>query len=60
MGQDMWRQISTGLPGGPGVMASSKMGILEMKPILVGHGEGYQWPCQIGEGRMWWELLAHG
>lgn len=56
----MWRQSSPGLPGGPGVMASSKMGILEMKPILVGNGEGYQWACQIGEGRMWWELLAHG
>lgn len=60
MGQNIWRHLSAGLPGGPGVMAISKMGMLEMKPVLVGEGEGYKWACQIGEGRMWWELLAHG
>lgn len=36
MDQDIWRQISEGLPARPGVMAISKMGMLEMKPNLVG------------------------
>ena len=52
MGQNIWRQINTGLPGGSGVMAISKRGMLEMKPILVGEGEGHKWACQSGEGRM--------
>lgn len=45
-------QISTGLPGEPGVMPASKMGVLEMEPVNTGKAGGGLWTCQTCQGRV--------
>lgn len=57
----MGQSISSGLPGEPGVMAVSKMGMMEMEKVLVGKGEGHMRPARFErEERSRRCLLARG